>query len=77
MKTCGMALEHHIFLTTTLDKGQWSAAYFHSFTLTKDSKDVQCTIGGMVPKYDQETVVAERNSLTLPGIELTPHPVTD
>jgi len=42
MKTCGMELEHHIFLTTTLD-GQWFAACFHSFTLTKNSKmsDVQ------------------------------------
>jgi len=28
MKTCGMELEHHIFLTTTLDEGQWSAAFF-------------------------------------------------
>ena len=37
MKTRAMELEHHTFLTTTLD-GQWSAACFHSFTLTKDSE---------------------------------------
>jgi hypothetical protein len=33
----GMELEHHTFLTTTLDEGQFSATCFHSITLTKDS----------------------------------------
>jgi hypothetical protein len=64
MKTCGMELKHHIFLTSTLD-GQWSAACFHSFTLTKNLKmsDVQ---------YGHVPVVAKGNSLTLPGIEPPP-----
>jgi hypothetical protein len=37
-RKCGMELEHHTFLTTTLDEGQFSATCFHSLTLTKDSK---------------------------------------
>jgi hypothetical protein len=72
MKACGgVDVYIHIFLTSALAGGEWSASRPGHFTLGERAPGTHC-IGGWVDPRASLDDVKNRKFLTLPGLELQP-----
>jgi hypothetical protein len=71
----GMDVEMHIFLTSALGLGEWSASRPGHFTPGERAHGVHWIGGWVVPRAGFDAV-EKRKLLTLPGLELRPlgHP---
>jgi hypothetical protein len=67
----GMDVYIHIFLTSALARGEWSASRTCRYTLGEKSPGTHW-IGGWVDPRASLDDVEKRKFLTLPGLELKP-----
>jgi hypothetical protein len=72
MKACGgVDVQIHIFLTSALVGGEWSASHPGRFTPGERAPSNHCRGGWVDPRASLDEVQKE-NFLTLPGFEIRP-----